>query len=393
MPAWITLSSMPNTHHQFKGFGDFVELFRAGEQTDSQGRTKIWTHEELDQVVANHMPAPAVIGHPKTDAPAYAWSSELKRDGDLLLGKFRDVEPQFEAMVKEKRFPNRSVRFRKTDQGFQLAHVGWLGATPPAIDGLKQVEFSTEDSDGYEFVSEAYATSVITRTFRRLREFLIDKYSAEEADRVVNDYDLEALADLAAEQREQLERPTSHFNKPDGDSAVPKTYTDEEIQAIRDEARQAAESEFSGQANDYKTQLTQERNQRLTSEFKAQITGLVDAGKLTPAMAEGAVEFMLAIAGDETEFEFSTGEGDKQKDTKQSPADWFKGFLDGLPKAFDFNETGAGEHLDGKGQFEFNAPAGAIVDPDRIELHNKAVEYMNQNNCDYVEAVIAVENK
>lgn len=387
---------MPNTYHtshSFRGFDDYVELFRSGVQTDSQGRTKTWTNDELDEIVANHEPAPIVIGHPKTDSPSYGWSHELKREGDFLLGKFSDVEPEFEKMVEDKRFPNRSVRFKATDKGLALQHVGWLGAAAPAVKGLKQVEFNSDDTDAYEFVSDAWATGVITRTFRRLRDFLIEKFSAEEADRVVNDFDLEMLADLAAEQRRPVIENTNSFNAPDGDKPVPKTYTDEQIEQIRKDARDAVTAEFSTKETDYKTQLSQEREKRLRAEFQAYANDQVDEGKMSPAMATGIVEFMLALSAQPVEFEFSTGEGESKKDVKQSPADWFKGFVATLPKGFDFSETRAGEHLDDNSQFEYNAPQGATVNPERLALHKKAVEYMNANNVDYVEAVIAVESK
>lgn len=385
---------MPNQTIQFKGFDDYIEVFRAGAQTSSDGVTQNFTHADLDQIVSNHQPAPIVIGHPKADAPAYGWSQALKRDGDVLLAKFSDVEPQFSKMVADKRFPNRSVRIRKTNAGWKLAHVGWLGAVAPAVEGLKPVQFSTEDNNAFEFVSEAYATGVVIRTFRRLRDFLIENFGQEKADRVVDDWDLEMLESMAAEQRLEettASTPVTSYAQHNGETTVPKTYTDEEIANIEKRARDAATAEFSAQNTDLTNQLTNERTQRLTKEHQVFATSLIDAGKLTPAMATGMVEFMLALPANE--FEFSTGEGDTKATSKKPALDWFREFAARLPVQVDMNETDAGRQTDATGQLEFHAPHGTVVSADRLALHNKAVQYMNEKNCDYVEAVIACEHK
>ncbi|MDD5272175.1 MAG: hypothetical protein PHU14_05600, partial [Methylovulum sp.] len=118
----------------FKGFGDYIEVFRAGKQTDSKGDTRVWTVGDIDQIVAHHCassePVPMVIGHPTDTAPSYGWSRDFKREGDVLLAKFSQVEPAFEKMVREGRFRNRSVRIIKGRDGLRLGHVGWLGALP-----------------------------------------------------------------------------------------------------------------------------------------------------------------------------------------------------------------------------------------------------------------------
>ena len=55
--------------------GQWINVFRAGTHTDSTGRVVTFTQADLDQIVANHDlgAAPAVIGHPKHNDPAYVW--------------------------------------------------------------------------------------------------------------------------------------------------------------------------------------------------------------------------------------------------------------------------------------------------------------------------------
>jgi len=368
----------------FEGFDDPVELFKAGSQTDSKGITRNFTNNDLDDMVANHDSFPIVIGHPKVDDPAYGWSNELTRVGDSLFGKFNNVEPQFAGMVENKRFPNRSVRIKQTPDGFKIAHVGFLGATPPAIEGLKQIEFNAED-DGMEFEFSGYAETVMARMLRRMREFMIDKFSIEEADKVLPEFELEILTEEAVRERLEDKEDTLFNKHPEnnGGTNVPKTYTQEQMDAALDKQK----SDFSSSETDLKIQLTTERTNRLTSEYAAFVNEQVDGGKLTPAMAAGAVDFMLKLPGD-IEFEFSQGEGENKKQTKTDPVAWFKDFVGGLGKSV---SLGAIEDDDIDGVVhEFDAPTGSVVDTDRLQLHNKANDYMQKHDCDYVEALVAI---
>ncbi|MDY7033224.1 MAG: flippase-like domain-containing protein, partial [Thermodesulfobacteriota bacterium] len=85
--------------------------------------------------------------HPKHDDPAYGLVQAVKtetRDGKkILLAKFKNVEPEFAEMVKSGRFPKRSAGFYPDGR---LRHVGFLGATPPAIKGLKNIAFGDGDN-------------------------------------------------------------------------------------------------------------------------------------------------------------------------------------------------------------------------------------------------------
>ena len=57
---------------------------------------------------------------------------------------------------------------------------------------------------------------------------------------------------------------------------------------------------------------------------------LVADGKIPPAMASGMAEFSESLAGLDV-IEFAEGEGGQKK--KQSPAEWFKGFVGQLEES------------------------------------------------------------
>jgi len=129
----------------FKGLTDWFEIFRTGTWTDASGNTREWTTEDLDTIITNYKledrEAPLVIGHPETDNPAYGWVEGIKRVGEILLAKGKDVVSEFEDMVKQGLFKNRSIRL--TPDGTRLLHVGFLGAVAPAVSGLKNINFRT----------------------------------------------------------------------------------------------------------------------------------------------------------------------------------------------------------------------------------------------------------
>ena len=125
-------------------FENWIEIFRAGEHTPKSGVTEYWSIDDLDEIIKNYDPkkseAPLVIGHPKSNEPAYGWVEGLKRVGEVLLAKFKQVDPCFAKMVRNGRYKKRSVSLR----GNTLNHVGFLGAVHPAVEGLADFSSSSE---------------------------------------------------------------------------------------------------------------------------------------------------------------------------------------------------------------------------------------------------------
>lgn len=383
---------------EFRGFDDFVEIFRAGTHTDSLGRERTYTTDDLDQIVANHSEAdaaPIVIGHPKVNDPAYGWTAQLKRAGDSLLAKFRDVATEFASAVEVGRYRKRSVRIVQTNKGWRLDHVGFLGAKPPAIAGLAPLQFARPEGEYHDFVQDSYTPSVIARAMRRLREFFIEQFGADAADRVLPEFEIDNLRDHADALRNGdgddghavPAFSSSQSDQPQGDHTMPD-YSEADITAAEQRGRDAAQSDFAAREQVLQEQLASERQQRLSAEFQAE----VDASHLTPAQAEGAVEFMLSLAdGDDAQFEFSV---DDKTTKKQTPLGWFRDFVKRIPRQVDMGESDAGETLDAGPAASFNAPLGAHVDEARLAIHHKALEYQRRHDgVDYVTAVQIIEQQ
>lgn len=381
-------------HIDFKGLQDWVPIFRAGPQKDSLGREKVWTTNDLDQIVSNHSadhPAPHVITHKELYSPfAYGRTAELKREGDLLLAKSKDIEPQFEQLIKDGRLYERSVRLKPTANGWALGHIAWLGAEPPAIEGLAPVQFNAEPT-ACDYSMEWHTTSTLARMMRRMREFLIAKFGAEEADRVMPEWDVEDLATAAVEQRAESPEPAPSFSAPptqQGEVLMP--HSDEDLQRARTEAAATARAEAQAE---FSAQLQSEREARQRVEFSAEINTLIDSGHLTPAQAEGAVEFMQQLESEPAEFEFSAGEGDKATKVKKRGIGWFRDHLARLPQQVEVGGARGGDDASAS-HAEFSAPQGHTVDGDQLALHRKALDYQKAHpGTDYLAAVTAVSKE
>ncbi|WP_080612362.1 hypothetical protein [Shewanella xiamenensis] len=411
---------MPKNTDTPSGFSQWIEIFRAGTQTDSKGRKRTFTQDELDSIIANHSaddPAPIVIGHPKENAPAYGWTAGLRRVGDTLLAQFSDVVPEFAAACKKRLYRKRSVSIEPTeDGGWRLNHVGFLGAAAPAVKGLKDMAFSVSD-DAYEFEATAdgletvmafaapertmgWALSALARVMRRMRDRLIASDGLEAADKELPDYEIDSLS---REAQRLLDSKDSSYNAPlaDLDTPItPQSKTNPEEPAMPGKKTFAADDVAGRDA--YIATLerqTQNAKQReVASQFAAAVTkaqALIDAklsaGVLTPAQAQGLAEFMAHLPDNETSaFEFTAA--DNTTDS-QTPFAFFSSLLERLGTQVSTGKRNDNPP-DNRSSANYSSRSGLPVDEERAELHKKALEYQKQHQgVDYVSAVQAVSEE
>lgn len=359
--------------HDFKGLADWIEVFRAGTHTDSKGRKLTFTEADLDQMVTNVAlgAAPAVLGHPQHNDPAYAWANDVKRDGTSLYAKFSDINPDFEAGVASGAYRNRSVSVIKdADHGWRLQHVGWLGAARPAIAGLKPVEFSA-GAETHEFSADdmttAWAIDDIATVLRSVREYLISAASLEVADRVVPGWRIDSITQAANRIREQalaedaaegapvnglqpmFTAPTATTVSPTG-ATMALTPEDLARTAAETEARLRAEltAQFAAQTATTAAELQRLQAERQAERIGAQIHDWKARGLVLPAEEAGLREFMGAIETGDGEFTFSAATGP----VKQTRAQWFAQFMAGRKPVVRLGQQLAGDDT-----------AGTHVDP------------------------------
>lgn len=359
----------------------WIEIFKTGTHTDSRGRTKTFTEEDLDRTMAlydsKQHESPVVIGHPKDNAPAWGWAAELRRMGNTLQAKLHDIAPEFREWVKQGRFKKRSASFYPDGS---LRHIGFLGAQPPAVKGLPDVAFSEQDFSEYEFAEHRMIAGIL----QRLREWIIEKFGSEDADKVLPNWELDELGKMDdTPETPDTQAYSDNLNKKE-DKIMPGTYTEEEMQEkLKKKEQEFSEKEAALEARARKaedalavrdSELKEQRNKARREQIQAFCEGLKKEGKLTPAEEKlGILEFMEALEDQEAgEFFFSEG-----KETSLSQ--WFQDFLSNRGKVIEFDEVAG----DGK-----DVPSGDEAKRDKV-----ISDFMEKDGCDYKTAMLSESKK
>ena len=291
---------------------DWIEVFKAGTWTPSDGKTRTYTVEDLDRIVAatranlgvSGKEAPAVIGHPTTEAPAWGWVQDIKREGTTLFVKFRDLVPQFVELVRKQMFPNRSISINPDSS---LNHIGFLGAKAPAVSGLAPIALAQDDTLVITFETPKEGTAMT----------LLDK--------------VKQLLGLADELGAEVTLPG--VTKP---AATVAAFSQADLDAAEARGRETAKK-----AGD-DALAVERRTAALTlrkREIVAFCDGLKEKGHLIPAWEQaGIVRFMEELAAREDVVTFAEGEAGKKTQLQ-----WFMTHLEGLPKLVTFSEVATAE--------------------------------------------------
>lgn len=334
------------------GFGgQWVEIFAAGKHTDAEGRRHSIDRPYLQAIVDNFNPnlhePPVVIGHPKSDEPAYGSTAALRVNGDKLEAQFADVDAEFERLVKEGRFKKRSAAFYvdpETAPGRRapsLRHVGFLGAQAPAVKGLRNIQFIEGPSVTFEFSED---------------NSMADK-AGEDPKEVANSI-WEHLKSLLPGKKD--------------DPTAAATFGEAEVRRLVTEGVTAATTTFQEELKKRDTEIAalkgQASSQSMASIHAANAAFVESLGKAKcpPAFTRmGIVEFMDRLATIPADqkvvvIEFSE-EGGKKVETKTEtpPLDWFQSYLKSLPPFISFGEQ--------FGTIKAGEGAAALVNPNVVQ--------------------------
>lgn len=324
---------------------DQVEIFRPGRHVAMSGQVIEFTAADVAAIAAAYDPAvheaPHVVGHPKTDGPAYGWVQALGVNdaGRLCVMASRQVEPQFAELVTTGRFKKRSASFyppghpgNPRPEGYYLKHVGWLGATPPAVKGLVD-NFAAAEDGVLEF--SGWDDELNASLWRRMREWFIGQFGADTADTVIPAWDVDALQREAMRPEPELipaPNPTTAYAEGAPAVTTATTAADQAALAARAADLDAREANLRNQEAAQAALVKQAR----TAGIAAFCDGLVQQGRLLPAERPRMVAFMESLP-DDTEVEFADGD----TTSKSKALEVFQGFLKGLPPRVQFSELAA----------------------------------------------------
>ncbi|WP_231087452.1 hypothetical protein [[Haemophilus] ducreyi] len=126
---------------------------KLGTHTAMDGRAISFTTDMLNDIAGSYDPqlseSPIVIGHPTLTAPAYGWVKQTSVEDGTLYAHVGQVDAAFAEAVNEGRYKKRSASIFLPDTPgnpkpghYYLRHIGFLGAIPPAVKGLADVNFA-----------------------------------------------------------------------------------------------------------------------------------------------------------------------------------------------------------------------------------------------------------
>ena len=260
-----------------------IAIFRTGQHTDSHGNVLDATPDYLRAIAASYQPtlheAPAVIGHPADNAPAYAWVQSLN---------FSQVDEGFASLLQAGRFKKRSASFyppghpsNPTPGRPYLRHVGFLGAQPPAVKGLADFADGDNPPPTYDF-----------------------------------------------------EEPTPEPPQPENPMDKTELETKEAELAEREKALAAREAELKKREE----ALAAEEAAREEAEAADFAEGLVKAGKVLPNEKPAVIAILRGMDKSAT-YDFAEG----GKLTQKPAADSLRALLQRLPVTVDFAERTAAD--------------------------------------------------
>lgn len=278
-----------------------IEIFKSGQHTAMSGVTISFSESDVAAIAASYNPAlheaPLVIGHPAADIPAYGWVAGLSFADGVLSALPSDVDPDFANLVNTRRFGKISAAFYEPTSPnnpvpgvYYLRHVGFLGAQPPSVKGLRSPQFASDDTLVICFECSTPAVEFSTG----------DKS-------VMNP---EELAAKEAELNQKAE----------------KIAADEVALATKQTA-------FSEQESKLHQQLAKTK----AAELDTLVTGLIKEGRVLPKDKNGLLAYMSADKPSDV-IEFA----ENGAVVKQSSNDWLVGFLKALPVQVEFAELAAG---------------------------------------------------
>ena len=326
-----------------------IQIFRAGRQRTRAGESIEFTEADLARTAAAYDPAkseaPIVVGHPKTDAPAFGWVKKLIAEGGGLTAEVDQLNPEFAEAVKSGTYKHVSAAFysptnpaNPAQGSYYLRHVGFLGAQPPAVKGLAPVEFAAEGADveaELEFSEEAENAGA-AHCEEAAGKAPEPQPESEEAAKAPG-----AEADLSPQPTDgENIFYRGQFNRFAGLSPQPALHSGEgepENDAQADKsaelsAREAALADREKALLAREAALQAEEAARKRADAVSFAEGLASEGRILPRDRSGVVELLLALPT--APLEFAEGQS-------EAPDKWLRDFLSRIPKQIEFSELSA----------------------------------------------------
>lgn len=323
-----------------------IHIFKTGSHTSAAGDTLEFSEDVLRAAAEAYDPAlheaPIVVGHPKDNGPAFGWIGSIAYSEKGLHADPRQINDDFAELVSKGTYKKVSASFYSPESqqnpkpgSYYLRHVGFLGGMPPAIKGLEALEFNEQDDGVIEFSADWEVAGFM----RKMREFLIEKFGVDDANKAIPDYMVVAAEEAARPPRNYSEIEETAMT--DEQITAKEAELDErQVKLAAQEAAVAAQvAEFAEKAEADALAAKEARK----TLIGAQIDDMVKAGKILPAKADPIKQFAESL-DDTATVEFGEGE----TSTKQTSSEFLISLLAEKSTPVEFGEHGqpTGDHAE-----------------------------------------------
>ncbi|MCX9038489.1 peptidase [Citrobacter portucalensis] len=369
-----------------------LHIFKSGKRTAMNGSTLEYSEDMLQACAAAYDPkvheAPIVIGHPRDNGPAWGWVNSLTADRNGLRAAPAQVDPTFAEMVDAGRFKKISASFYLPDSPanpkpgvLYLRHVGFLGAQPPALKGLDPVSFGEDEEGIVEFADMDWAVSSTSRLFSGIRDFFIEKFGLDAADKVLPSWQIDSLNDAVRSP----EPVSASFSESDPASVGSDQKPLPQENDVDKETQERIERENAELKRQLAARDADDSKKRSDDRHAANVAfaeKLVTEARLAPRATSVVVALLDAVDDGNAPVEFSEGT------TTQPLSEAFKSLLSTGVPVVDFGEFASKDRAGGKDHPAttddgFANFAESELDADRLAIHRRATALASKENISY----------
>lgn len=205
-----------------------IHIFKPGTHQPMEGEPITFTLAHFQATASAYNmdthEAPLVVGHPKHNNPAYGWVKQIVATPEGLFIEPHQVDGEFQEMVKAGRFKKISPSFYEPDEPtnpvpgvYYLRHVGFLGAIPPSVKGLKPAEFADGGKGIVIFNEEKPMADETTQPDKKgllakLIAFLTKELGEDKAAEIITEEGAQAITEAvkeAAPEKAKTELPSN----------------------------------------------------------------------------------------------------------------------------------------------------------------------------------------
>jgi hypothetical protein len=228
-----------------------------------------------------------------------------------------------------------------------------------AVKGLKAVSFSEdEEYVTFDFTETSWSFDIVARLFGRIRDYMIDKHGTEEADKIINPYQIDALKEHA----QNLENDASNDNSSSNYSEEEQPPKKEADMPDDNKAAEFAEEQAKFKAekekfNKEKVEFSEKQATQRKSDNENFLDKQISSGRIAAGAKAETLAFMESLEDDEA-VSFS-------EKTSETPLAHFKNMISAANPIIDFSEQTGDENQDA---------APAISDEDMKIMANDFME-------------------